>query len=234
MNLVGQGAPFTIVPVNPIRHGAARVLDLMRQTTAPVSVVTEVDCTNLKRLYGQLKPQYERAGVPLTYTPLFARATVKALQANPIMNSTFTPMGYMVHRNVHLGIATQTPGVVLLPTIQFAETKSVPQLAQEVNTIAEKARTGRLLPLPENSTFVITNTGKYGQTLFGTPTIKPPNVGILAFETIQKRPVVTADDRIEVRPMMYIVLTADHKAVDGSQMAAFVGDVKKCIENVAF
>lgn len=234
-SLASGNQPFVISPVTPIRQGAARVLDVMRTTTAPVTVVAEVDMSRLKHLYEEAKPKFERdMGIRLTYTPFFARATVKALQAHPIMNSTFTPMGYVVPRYVNLGIATQTPGVVLIPTITNAQSKTVAQLAREIQSIGEKARVGKLEVGPDSATFVMTNTGRYGATLFGTPTIKPPNVGILAFETIQKRPVATSDDRVEVRPMMYLALTADHRAVDGSHMAAFLTEVKRCLETLSF
>lgn len=230
----GATQPYVVAPVSPIRHGAAMVLDRMRYTTAPVTVVAEVDCTNLQRLYEQLKPQYAQWGIPLTYTTFFARATVRALQMHPIMNSTYTPQGYVMPKFVNLGIATQTPGVVMIPTIANAQNKSIPELAREIHSIGERAQRGMLGPMGDNATFVITNTGRYGTTLFGTPTIKPPNVGILAFETIQKRPVATADDRVEVHPMMYLALTADHRAVDGSDMAAFIGTVKQSLEALQF
>lgn len=230
----GRNSPFVVTPVSPVRQSAARVLDMGRHTTAPVTVVAEADCTNLKRLYDQAKPYWESQGVPLNLSAFFARATVKALQAHPIMNSLFTPGGYVTPRYVNLGIATQTPGVVLIPTIKNAETKSVVDLSREIDSIGERARLGQLITGMDDATFVMTNTGRYGTTLFGTPTIKPPNVGILAFEAIQKRPVATADDRVEVRPMIYLALTADHRAVDGADMAAFMGTVKRCIESASF
>lgn len=231
---LGQGSPFVVTPVSPMRQSAAMVLDLMRHTTAPVTVVAEADCTNLKQLYDQAKPYWESQGVPLSLSAFFARATVKALQAHPIMNSRFTPRGYVIPQQINLGIATQTPGVVLIPTITNAQTKSVVDLSREIESISERARLGQLLPGIDDATFVMTNTGRYGSTLFGTPTIKPPNVGILAFESIQKRPVATPDDRVEVRPMMYLALTGDHRAVDGADMAAFIGTVKRCIETASF
>lgn len=210
------------------------VLNMMRQTTVPVTVVAEVDCTNLKRLYEEAKRYWANWGVDITYSAFFARATVKALQAHPIMNSSVSTRGYLTPPYVNLGIATQTPGVVMIPTIKNAQTKSVVDLARELHSIGERARTGQLTLEMDDATFVMTNTGRYGTTLFGTPTIKPPNVGILAFESIQKRPVATADDRVEVRPMMYLSLTGDHRAVDGSDMAAFLGTVKQCLETNSF
>ncbi len=230
-----MGAPgpqFVTAPIHPARHSAARNLDYMRQTTAPVTVVAEVDSTNLQRLYEAAKAAAGRGGVPISYTALFARATVKALQALPIMNSVYTPRGYVIPRFINLGIATQAPGVVMIPAVANAESKSVPQLSAEIEALAQQARSGRIAPI--DATFVITNTGRYGSTLFGTPTIKPPNTGILAFEAIKKRPVVTEGDRVEARPIMYLALTADHKAVDGGDMTTFVGKVKEILETCTF
>jgi pyruvate/2-oxoglutarate dehydrogenase complex dihydrolipoamide acyltransferase (E2) component len=123
----------------------------------------------------------------------------------------------------------------MVPIIAAAENKSIPDLAREINGIAQRARNGQLSPMDSAvASFVITNTGKFGQTLFGTPTIKPPNVGILAFEAIMKRPVALDNDEVVARPVMHVALTADHRAVDGSDMTDFVGKVKHVLENLAF
>jgi 2-oxoglutarate dehydrogenase E2 component (dihydrolipoamide succinyltransferase) len=151
------------------------------------------------------------------------------------MNATLTPQGYVIPRYVNLGVAMQAPGVVVIPTIHNTERKDIPTLAYELHLLGQRARAGQIRPEEMiDSTFAITNTGRYGATLFGTPTIKPPNVGILAFESITKRPVVTEGDRIEVRPMMYLALTADHRAVDGAEMIGFLGKVKASLESLSF
>lgn len=230
-------APLAVtLPLNAIRHVTMRSLELSRQTTAPVSVVAEVDVSKLQALRDGAKGSFQATlGVPLTYMPFFARAATRALLAYPLMNATMTPAGFIIPRQVNLGIATQTAGGVMLPTIYNAERKSIAELAREIHVQTQKARLG-MLTAPEmaNQTFVITNTGRWGTTLFGTPVIKPPNVGILAFEAIKKRPVVVENDRVAVRPMMYIVLTADHRAVDGQEMIGFLGKVKESLENLQF
>lgn len=207
----------------------------MRRTATPVTVVAEVDMTNLKQLYDSVKSGFEhQTGVPLTYTAFFARATTEALMAYPLLNAVLRPNDYVIPRSIHLGIATQTPGVVLIPTIRNAEQKLIPLLAAEIHSLGQRARAGLIGPADMDSTFVITNTGKYSQSLFGTPTIKPPNTGILAFESIIKRPVVVEGDQIAVRPMMYLALTADHRAVDGADMVGFLGKVKETLEDLTF
>lgn len=229
------GPPAVIAPVPPMRMAAIQTLELMRQTTAPATVVAEVDMSNLEQLYRLTKPSFEQqTGTPLTYMAFFARATVKALQAHPSLNGILAPGMQVIPRQIHLAIATQAPGVILLPTIHNAERLSIPTLAREIHQVGLRGRAGLISPLDMDSTFVITNTGKYGKSLFGTPTIKPPNTGILAFEAITRRPVVVADDRIEVRPMMYIALTADQRAVGRDEMDGFLNTLKEVLERLAF
>lgn len=235
MGLGGEPAAF-FAPITPQRAGAANLLELMRGTAVPASVIAEVDATRLQALYEASKPHFERAyGMSLGYTPFFARATVKALMANPLMNAALTPRGYVIPRYIHLGVAMQGPQNVLLPTIYHAETKGVEQLAFELNQAAQRVALGQVTAKEmADSTFVITNTGSYGQSLFGIPTIKAGNTGVLAFEAIRKRPVVTEGDKVEARPSMHIVLSADHRAVDGIHMNAFIGKVKEILETVNF
>lgn len=233
---IAASPPVVTLPLTRLRQGSIQNLALSTQLTTPVTVVAEVDCTNLMFLRDRAKPQFEAAtGVPLTYLPFFARATVRALQAYPLLNAMLTPHGYVIPREIHLGVATSVPGGVLIPTIWNAERKQIPELASEIHAQTTKARSGTLTdPEMSSSTFLITNTGRFGQTLFGTPVIKPPNVGTLAFEAITKRPVVAANDQIVARPMMYLTLTADHRAVDGAEMVGFIGKVKESLENLTF
>lgn len=235
---IGRSAqpPVVTLPLSNLRQVSIHNLEAGVRSTAPVSVVAEVDVSRLQAARDYLKPQVEAmTGIPLTYTPFFVRATVQALQAYPIMNSMMTPQGFVIPRTVNIGIATQVPGGVLLPTIFRAETKSIMDLARELHSISERAPRGQISQQEMSGhTFCMTNPGRYGQTIFGTPIIKPPNVGILAFEAIKKRPVVLENDQILSRPMMYIVLTADHRAVDGAEMIGFTGKVKEILENLSF
>lgn len=229
------GLPPTVtLPLTPLRLAAAMFLDQAHRTTAPVTVVSEVDMTNLKTLHDWTKPLFTQStGTPLTYTPFFAWATVQALQAYPLLNSTLADRYYVIPRYINLGVATHIPGSVVIVVLHNAEQKSVTELAQELHLKVQRARSGQLNPADlAGPTFVITNPGVWGQTLFGTPTIAPGNVGTMSFETIQKRPVVLADDRIAVRPMMHICLSADHRAVDGADMMGFIGSVKQSLETL--
>ncbi|BAD39569.1 2-oxo acid dehydrogenase subunit E2 [Symbiobacterium thermophilum] len=227
--------PVVTLPLSHIRRVSMLNLEQAQRTTAPVTVVAEVDATGLISVRESLKPLAERhLGIRLTYLPFFAAATVRALKAWPIMNAMLTPQGFVIPRYINLGIATAVPGGVLLPVVPGAERMGFWDLARAIHLQTQKARAGLLSPHElSGHTFVITNTGRYGATLFGTPIIQPPNVGILAFEAIQKRPVVVGDDQLAIRPMMYLALTADHRAVDGAEMIGFLATVKEALEQVA-
>lgn len=226
------GLPTVVnVPTSPMRPGAAAAMEYARKNTVPVSTVAEVDMSRLMELHPRNKQAVAPMGIPLTYSAYFARATVKGLQAHPLMNAAMTGHNYLIPRYVHLGVATQTPGCVLIPIIQNAESKGTLDLAREIYLNTERALRGELTGEEMSGyTFVITNPGRWGRTLFGTPIIAPGNAGILSFETIQKRPVVDEDDEIVARPMMYVVLTADHRIVDGQEMIGFLGEVKRVLE----
>jgi len=227
--------PVVTLPLNQIRRVSMLNLEHAQRTTAPVTVVAEADVTGLVSVRESLKPLAERhLGMPLTYLPFFAMATIRALKAFPIMNAMLTPQGFIIPRYINLGIATSVPGGVLLPVVPQAERMGFWDLARAIYIQTQKARAGLLTPQElSGHTFVITNTGRWGATLFGTPIIQPPNVGILAFEAIQKRPVVTEDDQLAIRPMMYLSLTADHRAMDGAEMIGFLATVRQALEQVA-
>lgn len=227
--------PAVTLPLSQMRRVSMLNLEHAQRTTAPVTVVAEVDATGLVSVRESLKPLAERhLGMPLTYLPFFAMATIRALKAYPIMNAMLTPQGFIIPRYIHLAVATSVPGGVLLPVVPNAERMGFWDLARAIYVQTQKARAGRLTPQElAGQTFVITNTGRWGATLFGTPIIQPPNVGILAFEAIKKRPVVTEDDQLAIRPMMYLALTADHRAVDGAEMIGFLAKVKEALEQVA-
>jgi len=231
------GPPLPAVvnlPLSHLRQVSALNLETAMRATAPVTVVAEVDATGLVAVRESLKSMAQQhLSMPLTYLPFFASATVQALKAYPILNSMLSPQGFVIPRHINLGIATSVPGGVLLPTVPGVERKGFWELARDIHIQTQKAKAGLCTALDlSGQTFVITNTGRWAATLFGTPIVNPPNVGILAFEAIKKRPVALENDQITVRPMMYLSLTADHRAVDGAEMIGFLGKVKEALEQV--
>ncbi|MGE5673349.1 MAG: 2-oxo acid dehydrogenase subunit E2 [Mycobacterium leprae] len=225
--------PTVTVPLSMERMTSQWSLESNR-AMAPVTVVAEVDATRLFALQEAMRPRVEATtGTPLSLDPFLARATIRALQAFPLMNATLTPQGFLVPRYVHLGVVREWPKGLAMPVIRNAERYGVADLAVELHRQRERARLGQLSSADMGSqTFVIVNNARWRHSLFGTPPIQSPNVGILAFEPVVRRPVVLDDDRIGVRPMMYITLSADHRAVDGVEIMGFVGKVKGLLENV--
>ncbi len=227
--------PVISLPFNQFRQITIQNLERSRQSAVPVSIFAELDASNLIAARERLKPLAESLlGLKLTYLPFFARATVKALLKYPVMNSVLSPTGHVIPRQIHLGIATSVPGAVLIPTIFGAERMNFWELARAIDLQTSRAKAGQLSPAEmAMQTCVISNTGSMGgESLFGTPVLLPTNTSSLAFETIRKRPVVLANDQIGIRPMMYLSLTADHRAVDGSDMVPFIGRIKEILERV--
>ena len=228
---VPGGPPSVLLPLSVLRRTTAHHMREQLGTVAPVTVFSEVDTTAAAACRERHRAAIESTvRVPLTYMPLFIQATVAALKAVPVLNSRLTEDGHHIERTIHLGMATSVYGGVLMPVVRHAETKSLAELAVEVQRLAEAARWGQLTADDQHGhTFCITNQGRWGRTLYGTPTIKSPNVGILAFETIRPRPVAL-HGQVVVRPMMYISLTFDHRALDGSEAAQFMGAVQDYLE----
>src|SRR5688500_86063 len=177
----------------------------------------------------------QREGFALTYLPFIARAVSVALSKYPNLNATFDGTQRTLHRCINLGIAVDLnfQGLVV-PVVKDVPSKSLPQLAREINNLATRARAGRLKPddLTE-ATYTITNNGAFG-TLFTAPIINAPQIAILSTDAVRKRPVVieTADgDSIAIRPVGVLAQSFDHRAVDGAYAAAFLQEVKSVIES---
>lgn len=175
-----------------------------------------------------------REGYALTYLPFIARAVSVALSKFPNLNATFDGTNLSLRRRINLGIAVDLnfEGLVV-PVVKDVPSKSLPQIAREINDLAARARAGRLKPddLTE-ATYTITNNGAFG-TLFTAPIINTPQVAILSTDAIRKKPVVIEapdGDSIAIRPVGMLAQSFDHRAVDGAYAAAFLQEVKAVIE----
>jgi pyruvate dehydrogenase E2 component (dihydrolipoamide acetyltransferase) len=180
------------------------------------------------------EPWKQREGFALTYLPFIARAASIALAKFPHLNATFDGAQLKLHRRINLGIAVDLnfEGLVV-PVVKDVPTKSLPQIAREINDLATRARSGRLKPdeLTE-ATYTITNNGAFG-TLFTAPIINAPQVAILSTDAVRKKPVVIEapeGDSIAIRPVGMLAQTFDHRAVDGAYAAAFLREIKSVIE----
>jgi pyruvate/2-oxoglutarate dehydrogenase complex dihydrolipoamide acyltransferase (E2) component len=204
-------------------------------STAPhVTTVIEVDMTPIVRYRERAREEFERReGVPLTYMPFVIGAVVEGLKQYPIINSTWTEQGVLLKREINIGVAVGLEDGLIVPVIRNADEKSLVGLARAVHDLATRARENRLRPEDvQGGTFTVNNPGTFG-TLMSTPVISQPQAAILSTEAITKRPVVTADDAIAIRSMMYISFSFDHRVLDGMQAARFLGTVKQRLEGFA-
>jgi len=165
-----------------------------------------------------------------TYLPFVMYAVVKALKAFPVLNASIENDAILYHKNVHLGIAVALDDGLLVAVIKHADRLDVAGLARAAQELSERARSKRLLPADlEGGTFTITNPGVFG-ALMGTPIIHQPQVAILGLGAVVKRPVVI-DEGIVIRPMAYLSLTYDHRALDGANADRFLAHIKNTLEN---
>jgi 2-oxoglutarate dehydrogenase E2 component (dihydrolipoamide succinyltransferase) len=219
---------------------AARMTESL-QTSAQLTTVVEADVTRIARLRAQAKPSFEaREGVKLSFLPFFALATVEALKAHPVVNSSIDQDAGTVtyHEGEHLGIAVDTDRGLLVPVLHNAGDLNLAGMARKIADIAERTRTNTVTPDElGGGTFTLTNTGSRG-ALFDTPIINQPQVGILGTGSVVKRAVVVDDPElgevIAIRSMVYLALTYDHRIVDGADAARFLVTVKQRLEEGDF
>ncbi len=223
--------PTEVVAMTPMRRQIAEHMVASKNTSAHVATVFEVEMTRVTELREQHAAEFEqRNGLKLTYTPFFVRASVEALKAFPIVNSSVEGTNIVYRRDINIGVAVALDTGLIVPVIKRADEKDFLAIARAVQDIAERARSKRLsVEDVQGGTFTITNPGVFG-SLFGTPIINQPQVAILGVGTIEKRPVVR-HDAIAIRPMVYLTLSFDHRTIDGAVADQFMGRVKAVLEN---
>ncbi len=230
----------TTQKVNRIREITAKTTLQSLQTTAQLTQVHEVDMTRVADLRAEKKLEFlDKHGVKLTYLPFFAKAAVEALISHPNVNASYNAetkeMTY--HDKVNLSIAVDTKDGLLSPVIHDAQDMSLPQLAQAIVDIADRARNKRLRPDDlSGGTFTITNIGSEG-ALTDTPILVPPQAAMVGTGAIVKRPVVTGEadnEAIAIRNMVYLPLTYDHQVIDGADAGRFMSTLRDRLENTDF
>ena len=218
------------------RIGANMIL--AKQTAAHVWTSVEVDYERVERVRQRHRAAFkEREGFSLTYMPFIARATIDALKAFPVVNSSYylEEKKAVFHAKVNLGVAIDLDqGGLLVATIHDADGLRMIGLARQVSGLASKARAGKLEPDDvAGSTFTITNPGPFG-SFMSAPIINVPNTGILSTDTVAKRPTVITNeegqDMIAIRHIGYLGLTWDHRAFDGSTAVLFLRKIKENLE----
>jgi pyruvate dehydrogenase E2 component (dihydrolipoamide acetyltransferase) len=219
--------------MTPMRKMIAEHMVRSRRTAAHVTTVVEVDFSAVARRRSELKETLASRGVPLTYLAFVARATVEALAEFPILNASIEGEEIVYHDDVNLGIAVALDDGLIVPVIPRAQRLSLEGTAAAIADVAERARTRKLEPDEvQGGTFTITNPGQFGAVI-ATPIINQPQVGILDLEAIVKRPVVVSGpdgDSIAIRPMGFLPLSFDHRALDGATAARFLARAKELLE----
>jgi 2-oxoglutarate dehydrogenase E2 component (dihydrolipoamide succinyltransferase) len=216
--------------LTPLRKKIAAQLVMAQQNAAMLTTFNECDMSAVMQLRSQYQDTFQkRHGVKLGFMSVFIKAAVDALQSVQAMNARIDGDDLVENHYYDIGVAVGTERGLVVPVIRDAEKKSFAELEKEVAAYAGKAREGKLhLDDLTGGVFTITNGGIYG-SLLSTPILNPPQSGILGMHKIQNRPVVIGD-KIEVRPMMYLALSYDHRVVDGKEAVTFLVRVKECVE----
>lgn len=226
-----------VVTLTGIRKAIAEAMVKAHEIPS-VSTVTAVDVTSLVEFRKANKESFQQThGVKLTYTPFFIKALTEALQQFPYLNSSLQADNKLVVNNaVHLGIAVAlgdgSQGLVV-PVLRDCHKKNLIEIAKDLEAIAKKARDGKLeMSDYKDGTFALTNPGTYG-ALFGTPMIPAGMSGILGTYAIQEQ-VVAKDGMFGIKPIMHLVLSYDHRVVDGMTAGAFLKAVRDKLEKFDF
>ncbi len=217
--------------MTPTRRAIFDHMSLTWQVSPHVHAVTEVDMSRIQALRTAHGAAFEaRTGMKLTITPFLAQALVRTLQQHPRLNASVTAARELIlRRGIHLGVAVAlADGGLVVPVVKNAQDYSLEGLARKIHELAEKARNKKLQPDEmRGGTFTLSNLGVFGN-LMGMPLLNQPQVGIVGLGAVQKRVVVLEDqgDAIAVRPMAYVTLGYDHRAVDGSASGAFLKEFR--------
>ncbi len=229
--VISSSAEMDVLPMDNMRKMIAEHMIHSKQTSAHVSLYTEVDMQNIFQIRERNKAAFKkREGFSLTYTGFIVEATVKALKEFPIVNASIEDDNILLKKFYNIGVAVAIDNGLIVPNIFNADEKNLVGLARSVNDIAQRARTKKLMPDEiNNGTFSISNFGVYGVSV-GFPIINQPQVAILGVGAIKKRPVVI-NDAIAIRPIMYLSLTIDHRLIDGATGSLFLERIRALLED---
>jgi 2-oxoglutarate dehydrogenase E2 component (dihydrolipoamide succinyltransferase) len=221
------------VRMTKLRQTIARRLKDAQNTAAMLTTFNEVDMSAVMALRNHYRDLFEKKhGVKLGFMGLFVRTCVQALKEIPAVNAEIDGADIIYKNYYHIGIAVGTEKGLVVPVVRDCDAKSLGDIEKEIAGYGRRARDGQLkIEEMQGGTFTITNGGIYG-SLMSTPILNAPQSGILGMHKIEERPVVVAG-KIEVRPMMYLALSYDHRVVDGREAVTFLVRVKECLEDPA-
>jgi 2-oxoglutarate dehydrogenase E2 component (dihydrolipoamide succinyltransferase) len=216
-----------------LRQTIARRLKDAQNTAAMLTTFNEVDMSAVMAMRAQYRELFEKKhGAKLGFMSFFVRACVQALKELPAVNAEIDGSDIIYKNYYHVGIAVGTERGLVVPVVRDADAMSLAEIEKKITDFGRRARDGALkIDELQGGTFTITNGGVYG-SLMSTPILNAPQSGILGMHKIQERPMVVGG-KIEVRPMMYLALSYDHRIVDGREAVTFLVRVKEGLEDPA-
>ena len=219
------------VPMSRLRRMIAQRLKEAQNTAAMLTTFNEVDMTELMKLRSEYKDDFEKNhGARLGFMGMFVKAAITALGEYPAVNAEIHGDDIVYKNFYNIGVAVGTPQGLVVPVLKDAQDMSLSDIEKTIADFGLRARDGKLGPADMmNGTFTISNGGVYG-SLMSTPIINPPQSAILGMHKIQKRPVAIGD-KVEIRPMMYLALSYDHRIIDGREAVSFLVRIKESIED---
>jgi len=223
-----------IIAMDNMRKTIAKNMVISKQTSPHVNSIDEIDMTNLVRIREKIKNEFKkREGINLTYSHFILYSIVQALKEHPLVNSSIEGDNIVIKKDIHLGCAVAVPGNgLVVPVIKNAGELNLTGIARQLDALAQKAKTKKLtMDDLSGGTYTFTNNGSFG-TLIATPVILQPQVGIFCTGVIKKRVMVTEDDAIAIRSMMYGTHTYDHRLIDGELGSKFLATVKNHLETM--
>ncbi|MCB9080539.1 MAG: 2-oxoglutarate dehydrogenase complex dihydrolipoyllysine-residue succinyltransferase [Lewinellaceae bacterium] len=214
-----------------MRRTIAKRLVSAKNETAMLTTFNEVDLTEVMKLRAKYQDRFvEKYGIKLGFMSIFAKACAKALHQMPEVNAQIDGDELVYHNFVDISFAISTPNGLVVPPIRNIESLNFAEIEKQLKVLAEKARTGALsLEEMSGGTFTITNGGVFG-SLISTPILNEPQSAILGMHAIKERPVAV-NGQVEIRPMMYLAMSYDHRVIDGSSSVTFLVKVKDYLED---
>jgi 2-oxoglutarate dehydrogenase E2 component (dihydrolipoamide succinyltransferase) len=222
---------FTRKKMSPLRRKIAAQLVMAQHTAAILTTFNECDMSAVQDLRAKSQEAFvKKNSVKLGFMSFFIKACVEALKAVPVVNGRIEDEDFIQNNFYDIGVAVGTERGLVVPVVRDADKKGFADLELDIAGFAVKAREGKLkIEDLQGGTFTISNGGVYG-SLLSTPILNPPQSGILGMHKIMERPVAV-NGRVEARPMMYLALSYDHRAIDGKEAVTFLIKVKECIED---
>lgn len=228
---IDRFGPSRRVPMTNLRKKIAERLVQAQHNAAILTTFNEIDMSKVMELRAKYKDKFkEKYGVGLGFMGFFTKAVVEALKNIPQLNAYIDGTDIVYHDYYHIGVAVGTEKGLIVPVIRNADQKPIHEVEKDIKAYGDKAREGKItVDDLAGGTFTISNGGVYG-SLMSTPILNPPQSGILGMHKIQERPMVVGKS-IEIRPMMYVALSYDHRIIDGKEAVTFLVEVKNCIED---